>query len=104
MTRPGHNQQSIALCDSNAGGILSGWEMEACHHEAASFHWYTSEPSTRATARWRLESPCVRAREVQGTMTDPRVQILDKTVCYDGFFRIERYRLRHELFRGGWSR
>ena len=37
-------------------------------------------------------------------MTDPRVQILDKTVCYDGFFRIERYRLRHELFRGGWSR
>ncbi len=37
-------------------------------------------------------------------MTDPRVQILDKTVCYDGFFRIERYRLRHELFQGGWSR
>ena len=23
-------------------------------------------------------------------MADPRVQILDKTVCYDGFFRIER--------------
>ncbi len=37
-------------------------------------------------------------------MTDPRVQILDKTVCYDGFFRIERYRLCHALFRGGWSR
>jgi ADP-ribose diphosphatase len=37
-------------------------------------------------------------------MTDPRVQILDKTVCYNGFFRIELYRLRHELFRGGWSR
>ena len=37
-------------------------------------------------------------------MTDPRVEILDKTVCYNGFFRIERYRLRHRLFRGGWSR
>ena len=37
-------------------------------------------------------------------MTDSRVHILDKTVCYDGFFRIERYRLRHQLFRGGWSR
>src|SRR5437773_8640687 len=36
-------------------------------------------------------------------MTDPRVEILDKTICYDGFFRIERYQLRHELFRGGWS-
>jgi ADP-ribose pyrophosphatase len=36
-------------------------------------------------------------------MADPRVQILDKTVCYDGFFRLARYRLRHELFRGGWS-
>ncbi|MBM3226610.1 MAG: NUDIX domain-containing protein [Candidatus Tectomicrobia bacterium] len=37
-------------------------------------------------------------------MPDPRVEILDKTVCYDGFFRIERYRLRHHLYRGGWSR
>ena len=36
-------------------------------------------------------------------MTDPRVEILDKTVCYNGFFRIERYRLRHRLFSGGWS-
>ncbi len=30
-------------------------------------------------------------------------QILDKRVCHDGFFRLERYRLRHELFAGGWS-
>ena len=37
-------------------------------------------------------------------MTDPRVEILDKTVCYDGFFRLERYRLRHRLFSGAWSR
>jgi len=37
-------------------------------------------------------------------MTDPRVEILHKTVCYDGFFRLERYRLRHRLFSGAWSR
>ena len=30
-------------------------------------------------------------------------EVLDKTIGYDGFFRMERYRLRHELFRGGWS-
>ena len=45
-----------------------------------------------------------RPRHSEATMTNPRVQILDKTVCYNGFFRLERYRLRHELFRGGWSR
>ena len=37
-------------------------------------------------------------------MPDPKFEILDKTLCYDGFFRMERYRLRHQLFRGGWSR
>lgn len=37
-------------------------------------------------------------------MADFRVEILDKTVCYNGFFRMERYRLRHTLYRGGWSR
>lgn len=30
-------------------------------------------------------------------------QIIEKTVGYDGFFRIERYRLRHELFADGSS-
>jgi ADP-ribose pyrophosphatase len=37
-------------------------------------------------------------------MADLQVEILDKTVCYDGFFRMERYRLRHQRFSGGWSR
>ncbi len=31
------------------------------------------------------------------------VEILEKTVCFEGFFRIERYRLRHRLFSGDWS-
>lgn len=30
-------------------------------------------------------------------------EILGKEVCYRGFFRLERYRLRHTLFGGGWS-
>lgn len=29
--------------------------------------------------------------------------ILDKQTVYDGFFRLEKYRLKHTLFAGGWS-
>jgi ADP-ribose pyrophosphatase len=32
-----------------------------------------------------------------------RFEILDKSICYSGFFRMEKYRLRHEQFAGGWS-
>ena len=32
-----------------------------------------------------------------------RFEVLDKTICYSGFFRMEKYRLRHQLFSGGWS-
>ena len=31
------------------------------------------------------------------------VEILEKTICFEGFFRIERYRLRYRLFNGDWS-
>jgi len=34
---------------------------------------------------------------------DYRFDIEAKTVVYSGFFRLEKYRLRHELFAGGWS-
>ena len=30
-------------------------------------------------------------------------EILDKSIGYSGFFRIEKYRLRHEQFEGGWT-
>jgi ADP-ribose pyrophosphatase len=30
-------------------------------------------------------------------------EVLDKVIGYSGFFRMEKYRLRHELFSGGWS-
>ena len=32
-----------------------------------------------------------------------RFEVLDKAIGYSGFFRLEKYRLRHELFSGGWS-
>jgi len=31
------------------------------------------------------------------------VEILDQQRVYDGFFKMERYQLRHRLFAGGWS-
>jgi len=37
-------------------------------------------------------------------MTSTDVEILEKTICFEGFFRLERYRLRHRLFNGDWSR
>jgi ADP-ribose pyrophosphatase len=30
-------------------------------------------------------------------------EILDKEIVYQGFFRLEKYRLKHTLFAGGWS-
>jgi ADP-ribose pyrophosphatase len=36
-------------------------------------------------------------------MTRDDVQILEKTPAYEGYFRIDRYRLRHRLHAGGWS-
>jgi len=38
------------------------------------------------------------------TSDDPRVEVLERTVAYDGYFTIIRYRLRHTLFSGGMSR
>lgn len=36
-------------------------------------------------------------------MTEKDVEILETTEAFKGYFRIDRYRLRHRLFRGGWS-
>ena len=33
-----------------------------------------------------------------------KYDVIEKTIAYQGFFRLDRYRLRHELFAGGWSR
>lgn len=31
------------------------------------------------------------------------IEIIDRETAYHGFFRIDRYRLRHRLYSGGWS-
>jgi ADP-ribose pyrophosphatase len=36
-------------------------------------------------------------------VTDAGIEILDRKTAYQGFFRIDRYRLRHRLYSGGWS-
>ena len=36
-------------------------------------------------------------------MTEKDVDILEKTEAFKGYFRVDRYRLRHRLFSGGWS-
>ncbi len=37
-------------------------------------------------------------------MQNPQYEILETATGYAGFFHILRYRLRHRLFNGGWSR
>jgi len=34
---------------------------------------------------------------------DKQFEILSKEIVYQGFFRMEKYRLKHTLFGGGWS-
>lgn len=36
-------------------------------------------------------------------MSEKSYEILEETPVYQGFFNMSRYRLRHTLFRGGWS-
>jgi ADP-ribose diphosphatase len=37
------------------------------------------------------------------TILEPRFEVLERRVVFEGFFRIVRYRLRHHLFAGGIS-
>lgn len=37
------------------------------------------------------------------TQTDERIEIRDKTTVFQGYFRVDRYRLRHRKFDGGWT-
>lgn len=34
---------------------------------------------------------------------DPRIQLLARDNAYQGFFRVDRYRLKHRRFDGGWT-
>lgn len=37
------------------------------------------------------------------TLTAADVEIVERRTSYQGYFRIERFRLRHRLFAGGWT-
>ena len=37
-------------------------------------------------------------------MNHPDVQLIERSIAFDGYFRIDRYRLRHRLHCGGMSR
>ncbi len=37
------------------------------------------------------------------TQKTKTIEIIEKSTCYDGFFKLVRYRLKHTLFAGGWS-
>jgi ADP-ribose pyrophosphatase len=34
---------------------------------------------------------------------DSRIEILEKTTPFQGYFRVDRYRMRHRKFDGGWT-
>ncbi|HMA13182.1 MAG TPA: NUDIX domain-containing protein [Kiloniellaceae bacterium] len=34
---------------------------------------------------------------------DPRIEVRDKTTAFKGYFQVDRYRLRHRKFDGGWT-
>ena len=36
-------------------------------------------------------------------MTDPRITLIEKSTPFQGYFRIDRYRLKHRRFDGGWT-
>jgi ADP-ribose pyrophosphatase len=37
------------------------------------------------------------------TLTRNDIEVVEKTTPYDGYFRLDVYRLKHKLFEGGWS-
>lgn len=40
---------------------------------------------------------------IRAPKADPRVDVLEKTTPFQGYFRIDRYHLRHRKFDGGWT-
>lgn len=40
---------------------------------------------------------------IRAPKADPRVDVIEKTTPFQGYFRIDRYRLRHRKFDGGWT-
>lgn len=47
---------------------------------------------------------CLRGRSVNTPFSQDDIEIQQQETAYHGFFRILKYRLRHKLFDGGWSK
>jgi ADP-ribose diphosphatase len=43
------------------------------------------------------------AEYLEYEMISTDVEVIDKKICFQGFFCLERYRLRYRLFNGDWS-
>jgi ADP-ribose pyrophosphatase len=39
----------------------------------------------------------------EGALSNEDVEVLERSTVFQGYFRVDRYRLRHRLFAGGWS-
>ncbi len=35
--------------------------------------------------------------------SDPRIEVLERSTPFQGYFRVDKYRLRHRRFGGGWT-
>ncbi|SDJ99687.1 NUDIX domain-containing protein [Microbulbifer yueqingensis] len=44
-----------------------------------------------------------RETELKPSFSRDAVEVVERTTVFDGFFKMMRLRLRHRLFRGGWS-
>ncbi len=43
------------------------------------------------------------AKSASSSLTADDVEVVEKTSPFKGYFRVDKYRLKHRLFEGGWS-
>lgn len=67
-------------------------------------------PATGAFPEWWKEKPRAvgtrgkdQAQQGTVTMSETGYEILDRAAVFQGYFRVDRYRLRHRRFDGAWS-
>src|SRR3546814_17727875 len=74
---------------------ISDWSSDVCSSDLARLRSPASaarpQPGDDSTVAARTPKP------------DPRVDILEKTTPFKGYFQVDRYRLRHRKFDGGWT-
>jgi ADP-ribose pyrophosphatase len=85
--------------------------MDAQMHEIGVGHGPTITGGALPAQRWQRRhgsslpvpsAPCKRRRR-EDRMAEQDVEIFEKTSPFRGYFRIDRYRLRHRRHDGGWT-